>query len=159
MTFPGDDRVAITAFLALLLGALLFAWMRGAVTAKQAGVLMAGLMLLELGNNYVPVFTPKTDAGREQWSEQMKANSDVADFLRKQPGFQRANVADSAFNANWGAVHEVPMWGGSLASVTSNLLSFEFHRVEARLLYGVAYTIGTQPTPDAGVEVSAARAA
>jgi hypothetical protein len=153
MTFPGDDGVAITAFLALLLGALLYASMRGAVTASQAGVLMAGLLLLELGNNYVPVFTERTDTGRERWSEQMKANSDVADFLRMQPGFQRANIPNDAFNANWGAVHEVEMWGGSLASVSSNLLSFEFHKTEARLLYGVAYTIATQPTPGAGEEV------
>jgi hypothetical protein len=157
MTFPGDDGVAITAFLALLLGALLFARMQGAVTARQAGVLMTGLLLLELGNNYVPVFTPRTDEGRERWTEQMNANSDVAGFLRKEPGFHRTYVADSAFNANWGAVHDVPMWGGSLASVTSNLLSFEFHRVEARLLYGVAYTIATHPTEGAGDEVFSGR--
>lgn len=118
---------------------------------------MAGLFLMELGNNYNETFTPKTDTGREGWSEQMLANSDLADFIRRQPGFQRASVAGNVFNANWGAVHEVEMWGGSLASVTSNLLSFEFHRPEARLLYGVANSIAAQPTQDAGSEVFSGR--
>jgi len=167
MSFPGGDQVAVTALIMLLLAALMLAAMRGGLNATglnatglnptQAGILIAGLLLMELGNNYEGVFTPKTDTGRERWSEQMKANADVADFLRHQPGFQRANVPNDAFNANWGAVHEVEMWGGSLASVTSNLLSLEFHRPEARMLFGVAYTVAAQPTPEAGGEVFSGR--
>ena len=157
MSFPGDDRIAVTALIMVLLAALIFAWMRGALTATAGGVLMAGLVLLELGNNYTYVFTLKTDKGRESWTDQMNANVDVADFIRRQKGFQRAEIAGNTFNANWGAVHDVEMWGGLLASVTSNLLSFEFHRPQARVLYGVAYTVGTQPTPDAGDEVYSAQ--
>jgi Bacterial membrane protein YfhO len=165
LSFPGGDQAAISALIMLLLAGLMMAAMRGGLNPTQAGILIAGLVLMELGNNYDGVFTPKTDTGRERWSEQMKANGDVADFLHHQPGLQRANVAASApanaqneaFNANWGAVHKVEMWGGSVASATSNLLNLEFHRPEARLLFGVAYTLATQPTPAAGDEVFSGR--
>jgi hypothetical protein len=158
LSFPGDDRVAISALIMLLLAALILACTRGGLTATQTGVLIAGLLLMELGNNYDGTFATRTDtAGRGRWSEQMKSNPDVAEFLHGQPGFQRAIIANDAFNANWGAVHDVEMWGGSLASVTSNLLSFEFFRPEAHMLYGVAYTLAAQPAPDAGDAVFTGR--
>ena len=150
-TYPGDEVVAITALLLLFLAALMLAAIRGALTATQAGVLIAGLVLMELGNNYDPVFARRADtAGRAQWTQQMRANADVADFLRGQKGFPRAIVAGDAFNANWGAIHDVEMWGGSLASVTTNLLDVSHHRPEIRQLFGVAYTLATQSTPGAG---------
>lgn len=152
MSFP-DDRGVMTAVVSLLLAALLFAWTRGALTRRQAGTLMVMLLLLELGND--PGYDPadRSDRGRTQWMDRMRANQDVAEFLKREPGFPRVDIAADAFEANWGAGHGIEMWGGSLASVTSNLLSFEFHRFEARMLYGVAYTIGANPTPGAGEEV------
>src|SRR5205807_7387869 len=44
MTFPGDLSVLITAFLALLLAALLFGWKGGSLTRAQACVLMILLL-------------------------------------------------------------------------------------------------------------------
>ncbi|HMC62466.1 MAG TPA: hypothetical protein VKJ01_24945, partial [Candidatus Solibacter sp.] len=67
MSFPGGDQVAIPALIMLLLAALMLASMRGGLNATQAGTLIAGLLLMELGNNYDLVFAPKTDAGRELW--------------------------------------------------------------------------------------------
>ena len=155
MQFPSEDGMLVTGFLSLLLAGLLFAWMGGRLTRKQGCTLLLLLLLMELGNDYENAFADRTGKGRGSWLAQMRANQDVAWFLKQQPGFQRANIAGGAFVANWGAWHGVEMWGGYLASVTSNLLSFEFHKPEARLLYGVAYTIAGESTPDAGEQVFA----
>jgi len=153
MTFPGDGGMVIAGFVALLLAALLFAWMRGSLAGKQASSLMVLLLLMELGNDYANVFADRTGQGRSMWLWQMRSNQDIAAFLRRQPGFPRTHIAGAALPVNWGAWHDIEMWGGYLASVTSNLLSFEFHKPEARQLYGVVYTIAAQPTPDAGEPV------
>jgi hypothetical protein len=145
LNFPMDDHIVVTGVFALLLAALLFAAGRGALSVRQAGVLAVLLLVAELSDNPVPTIASRADAGAIRPMEQMRANRDIADFLRKQPGFYRANIADSAFPANWGAYHGVEMWGGALASVTSNLLNFEFHKYQARMAYGVAYSIAAQP--------------
>jgi hypothetical protein len=155
MSFPGDDRVVITGVIALLLAALLFACLRGAITARQAGVLLVLLVIFEMGNNPASVVTERTDHGRTKWLEQMRANADVAAFLKKQPGYFRAAIPDDSFVSNWGDWHGVPMWGGLLASVTVNQLSYEFFSHPSRMLWGVAYTLSTKPTGDSGEEVFA----
>jgi hypothetical protein len=155
MQFPGEDGMLVTGFLSLTLAALLFAWMAGSLTRKQACTLLLLLLLMELGNDYDSVFADRTGKGRGMWLAQMRANHDIAWFLKQQPGFLRTNIAGDTFVANWGAWHGVEMWGGYLAGVTSNLLTFEFHKPEARMLYGVAYTIAGQPTPDSGEQVFA----
>jgi hypothetical protein len=91
------------------------------------------------------------------WLDRLHANSDVAQFLRRQPGFQRAEVPDDAFAPNWGAWHDVEMHGGSLASITNNVWDSEYFSITGRKLWGVAYTIAPKPVPDAGPEVFAGR--
>jgi len=88
-----------------------------------------------------------------QWLDKIHANSDIADYLRKQPGFQRAEVAADAFKPNWGSLHGVEMHGGQTASVTTNVLESEFFALNGRRMWGVAYTIAGAPQPDAGDEV------
>jgi hypothetical protein len=118
---------------------------------------MVLLVLLELGNNVGSVLVPRSDdAGTMKWLNQMRGNPDIADFLKKQPGFVRANVNEEAIPENWGALHGVEMWGGYLAGVTTNLLRFEFYKYQSRMLYGVGYTISPKPVTDGGREVFAA---
>jgi hypothetical protein len=88
-----------------------------------------------------------------QWLDKIHGNGDIAEYLRKQPGFQRAEVAGDAFKANWGAFHGVEMHGGQTASVTTNVTESEFFGLNGRRMWGVAYTIATAPQPDAGNEV------
>jgi len=87
--------------------------------------------------------------------EGLRANADIAAFLRAQPGFQRAEVPDDAFYANWGAWHGVEMHGGYLAGVTLNVLDSEFHSLQGRKLYGVAWVIAKRPPSDTAEEVFA----
>jgi hypothetical protein len=157
LTFPADDRVILTAVIALLAAALFAAWRRQALTvahgSTQAHVLLVLLLLLELGNTGQYNFADRSDRGQMQWLDKIHANADIAEYLRKQPGFQRAEVAQDAFAPNWGAFHGVEMHGGKSASVTTNLLESEFFSLTGHRMYGVAYTIATAPQPNAGDEV------
>jgi hypothetical protein len=155
LTFPADDRVILTAVIALAAAALFAAWRRQALTGTQARVLLVLLLLFELGNTGQYGFPDRSDRNQMQWLDKIHANADVAEYLRKQPGFRRAEVAADAFKANWGAFHGVEMHGGQTASVTTKLLESEFFGLNGRRMWGVAYTIATAPQPDAGYEVFA----
>ena len=145
-SFTGEDNVMLTPFVALAFAALVFATLRGAVSRNQCAVLMLLLVLLELGNNVVSVITPRSDANRTKWLDQMRGNGDVAQFLKRDTPFPRANVADNAFAESWGSLHDVEMIGGSSPSLTVNMQDFEFWKLPSRLLWGVGYTIAAKPS-------------
>jgi uncharacterized membrane protein YfhO len=147
-SFTGEDNVMLTPFVALAFAALLFAAVRGTVSRNQGAVLMLLLVLLELGNNVVSVITPRSDANRTKWLDQMRDNGDVAQFLKSDAAFPRANVADNAFAESWGALHDVEMIGGSSPSLTANMQNFEFWKLPSRLLWGVGYTIAAKPSEE-----------
>ena len=150
LTFPADDRVILTAVIALLAAALFAAWRRQALTSTQAHVLLVLLLLLELGNSAQYNLADRSDRGQMQWLDQIHSNADIAEYLRKQPGFQRAEIAGDAFKPNWGAFHGVEMHGGMGAGVTINVVNSELFSLMGRRMYGVAYTIAREPPPDAG---------
>jgi hypothetical protein len=147
LTFPADDRVILTAVIALAAAALFAAWRRQSLTSTQAHVLLVLLLLFELGNTGQYDFADRSDPNQMQWLDKIHANADIAGYLRKQPGFQRAEVANDAFKANWGAFHGVEMHGGQTASVATNVLESEFFGPTGRRMWGVAYTIATAPSP------------
>ena len=147
-SFTGEDNVMLTPFIALAFAALVFAAPRGAVSRNQCAVLMLLLVLLELGNNVGSVLTPRADAGRMKWLDQMRGNSDLAEFIKRDAPFPRANVADDAFAENWGALHGVEMMGGSLASLTGNMQYIETWKLPTRLLWGAGYTIAAKPSSE-----------
>jgi Bacterial membrane protein YfhO len=143
-----DENVVLTPIFALAFAALLLAGMRGAVSHHQTAVLMLLLVLFELGNNVGSVFRSRADADGMKWLDQMRGSSDVAAFLKRDDPFARANVADGAFAENWGALHDVEMMGGSLASLTRNVQSVETWKLTTRLLWGAAYTISAKPSAE-----------
>jgi hypothetical protein len=155
-SFTGADNVMLTPFIALAFAALVFAALRGAVTRNQGAALMLLLVLLELGNNVGSVLTSRADASHMKWLDQMRGNTDVAAFLKRQEAFPRANVGDDAFAENWGALHGVEMWGGYLPSLTANRLRFDSTQLPARLLWGVGYTISAKPSTEGQLVFSSA---
>jgi hypothetical protein len=151
LNFPTDDRVILTAVIALMAAGLFTAWRRQALSGIQARVLLVLLLLLELGNT--GQIADRSDRNQMQWLDKMHANADIGAYLHKQPGFLRAEVGGDAFQPNWGALYGVEMHGGATASVTTNVLESEFFGINGRRMYGVAYTISRTPLPDAGNEV------
>jgi len=155
MVLPGPDTSMLVPFFALGVAALLYASIRGSLTRTQTGVLMVLLVIMELGNNTESVIASRTDPERTKLLGQMRANADVARYLKTQPGFFRTTVANAAFAENWGEWHGIDMWEGNLASVTVNIHRVEFWKNPVHMLFGVAYTIADKPTPDGGQEVFA----
>jgi hypothetical protein len=155
MELPGDGTVLTVALIAVAFAGLIYALGSGDLSRKSAGILATLLMLFELyqGSTNLHTVAPRADSNRDRFMLSMTSNPDIAAYLRNQPGFQRTAVADETFLPNWGAYHDVPMFGGYLASVTSNMLSFEFHRDPAKKLWGVAYQISPKPSAYAGQEV------
>jgi hypothetical protein len=155
MELPGDGTALTVALTAVAFAALLYAAASGNLSRKSAGVLAALLLVFDLyqGSTDVRAFAARGDSNRDRFMQSMTANADIAAYLRNQRGFQRTEVPDEAFQTNWGAYHDVPMFGGYLASVTANMLSFEFHRDQAKKLWGVAYQISAKPSAYAGQEV------
>jgi hypothetical protein len=149
LTFPADDRVILTGLVALALAALFRA------RPATAPALLILLLLFELGNYSQIQLARRDDAGQMTWLTQLKANSDIAEYLRKQPGFPRADVASDAFAPNWGAWHNVEMFGGSSAGVTINVLDSDYFSEGGRKLWGVAYTIAAAPPRTGAQEVFA----
>jgi len=135
--------------------ALVYAVASGNLSHKSAGVSIAMLLVFDLyqGSTDTRDFAARADTNRDRFMLSITGNADIGDYLRKQPGIQRTEVPDDAFPANWGEWHDVPMFGGYLASVTANMLGFEFHRDQAKKLWGVAYQIANKPSPYANQEV------
>jgi hypothetical protein len=155
MELPGDGTPLTVAFTAVAFAALLYAVGSGNLSRRSGGVLAALLLVFDLyqGSTNVRTLAARADSNRDQFMQGMTGNADIAAFLRHQPGIQRTEVPNEAFLPNWGAYHDVPMFGGYLASVTTNMMGFEFHRDQAKKLWGVAYQIAVKPSAYASEEV------
>jgi Bacterial membrane protein YfhO len=138
LTFPADDRVILTAFLALILAALL-------LPRFSTPIPLILLLLFELGNIGQIDLLHQSGRNGMQWLDKLKGNADIAEFIRRQPGFPRAEVANDLFAANWSAWHGVEMNGGMAASVTYNVMDSEFFAPAGHRIWGIVYTISDKP--------------
>jgi hypothetical protein len=152
MSFPLNDGVILTAVTALLLAALLGAAARGSIPPRQVRLFVVLLLLFDLGIYQNTTIASRYNPDAVKTLEQMSGNADVAAFLKRQPGYQRTAVAYEAFFPNWGAWHGVEMWGGYLASISTDLF-YTTVSPQARLLYGVAYTVAERPAPELGEDL------
>jgi hypothetical protein len=155
MVFPVDGTFLTVAFTAMVFSALFYAMASGNLSHKSAGILILLLLVFDLYQGGVDnrAYAARADSNRDHYMQNTTGNADIADYLRGQSGIQRTEVPDDTFLPNWGEWHDVPMYAGYLASVTTNMLSFEFHREQAKKLWGVAYLISAKPTADATEEV------
>jgi Bacterial membrane protein YfhO len=145
LSWGADDRVALTALLAVLLAALLYAWRSGNLNGRQAGVLLTLLLLLELGNNSGFAFMHREDADRRSFIDKVRTNRDIAEYLQQQPGPFRIEMATDALVPNWAEYNNMDVIVALCASVTSNVMDLEWHTWQTRFLYGVRYTLGDKP--------------
>ena len=147
-----DDRLFLTPFLALLFAALLHAWRTRNIGSRAAQVLLALLILQELGNNAGYMLHPRAQPDR--FLESSTANSEIADYLRNRPGHFRADSAvEDIIIGNWGDYHDVDMFHSYLAGATENVLSFDHGSWETAMLMGIRYTLAPKPTHDGQADI------
>jgi hypothetical protein len=153
LAWDSDDRVAITAFVALLLAGLLHGWRSGNLARNAAIAMVTMVMLLELGNNSGYAFAERSDKDRSQYFTKVTSDDDIARFLHQQPGPFRMEVLTERLSDGWGNYHNFDLVKALLASVTVNVMESEFHTWQSRQLFGVRYSIGEKPPLDDSREV------
>ena len=145
LSWGADDRVALTALIAILLAGLLYAWRSGNVTGRQAGVLLILLMLLELGNDAGYSFVHREDEDRRSYLNKIRGNVDIADFLHHQPETFRIETQTDLLPLNWAEYNNLDVLNAMVPSVTTNLMDLERQSWQTRYLFGVRYTVGDKP--------------
>ncbi len=145
LSWGTDDRVALTALIAILLAGLLYAWRSGNVNGRQAGVLLILLMLLELGNNSGYSFVHREDEERRSYLNKIRSNVDIADFLHHQPETFRIETQTDSIPLNWAEYNNLDVLTAMVPSVTTNLMSLEWQTWQTRYLFGVRYTVSDKP--------------
>ncbi|MGH9613489.1 MAG: YfhO family protein, partial [Bryobacteraceae bacterium] len=148
-----DDFAALTPFVALLLAALLHACRSGSLRAKHASACLVLLLLVEISVPQPYNFADRSDAGRQKFLQEIRSNPDIAAWIRAHAGGYRTETDASELTPNWGEYHDIEMWGGYLASITTNLRVFEGSTPQMRSLFGVRYSIAKQPLQPGEAEV------
>lgn len=122
------------------------AWLTAAVLRwRHAGPALIAILLVEASANTGALIAPRSEKGRTEWMDRMRANRDIAQFLKSQPGPFRVTVHDQRFEENWGAWHGIEMRLGYLASMTSNMAEWP-HGPNGNRIFNTRYAIGLEPS-------------
>jgi len=140
--FQANPNFMVAAFAALLVAALLTAWLRKAVGER---FLVAGLLAIIIAELAVVTgtFSRRDARGPGTVAGKLNGFEDIARFLKAQPGFQRI-LFDDTFNiGDW---EGIDCLGGFGAGVTANILSLEWAQPRTQDLLGVTYSVTKAPT-------------
>jgi hypothetical protein len=145
--FEFDDRIALTGFFAILLGGVLFAWLKGGLARNASVTALLILLLAELGND--SGFTFREVQNGHRLPEKFETSADIAVFLRQQPGPFRIQIDESELPQNFGDWYGIDVLSGYTASVLSNVMATEWWTPRDQEILNVAYYISKKPArPD-----------
>jgi hypothetical protein len=141
-----DDRILLTALVALLVAALLYAWGTGSLTRRQAATLATLLLLLELGNDSGYLFADRSDADHRSYLDKTWGNDDLEQYLNQQPDHPfRVDMATSVLALNWAEYHNFDTLKSFTAGTTSDIMQTDWHTWNGRMLFGDRYSLGDAP--------------
>jgi hypothetical protein len=144
MEWNFDERVIMTFLVAILMAALLYSWHAGNLAQPSAVTLLTCLLLLEVGNQASYSLTDRNDWSRRQYIERVRLNSDLADFVHRQPGHYRADTKTDDIVSNWGDFFAVD-FVRSMTGVTENVFQLEWRAAPVWKLLGVKYVLSREP--------------
>ncbi len=137
-----EQRPMLTAIAALTAAGLL------AATAHRARLGFVVLLLIELSWLTPYFFRNRYQTGSTSFVEPMSQYQEVVDYLRTLPGPVRIRIDDETIRHNFGDWHGVDVFGGYLASLTSNLIEFDHSNSNVVKMMGVTHWVGTKPLYD-----------
>jgi len=144
-----DAPVMFTGLAAALLAALLAAWRAQAIGVRALAVSLALVSLFELGRVSGARMTNLRDAGRPSLLAALRANDDVAAFLRGQAKPLRVDVSDEDIPSNFGDWHSIDTLGGYMAGVTANIFQLGTQVPRVQDLLAVNFRVARKPSrPD-----------
>lgn len=144
-----DAPGMFTALAAALLASLLAAWRARAINGQALAVSLILLSLFELGRVSGARMPSLRDTQRPSLLAGLRANDDIAAFLRQQPQPLRVDVNDRDIPSNFGDWHGINTLGGYAAGVTTNIFALETHTPRAQDLLAVNYRVAREPSrPD-----------
>lgn len=144
------DQRALMAAMAALASAGLFAWKD---TRARLGFL--ALMFVELSWVATYYLPNRFDKKATLYTPPMADNQDAVDYLRGLADPPRILLDDSVVKFNFGDWHGVEVYGGYLASLTSNLLDAGLYSPGVLRMMGVTHWAGAAPRDPANKLVHA----
>ncbi len=141
-----DNRMVITAFVALLLAGLLAAWRSGGLSARAGTVAAIALVLFELGN-VTDYWLPATgDRAHSPYLYKLASNFDLARYLKAQGEFARFTYDDKEIPYNIGDWYGIEAFNAYAASVPASLWNSEPFSTRVQDILGIRYHLGKTPS-------------
>lgn len=141
-----DNRMVITAFVALLLAGLLAGVRTGGISARAGKVAALLLVMFELGN-VTDYWLP--DRSHDEYLSKMAAHSDVARFLKSQGELSRFTYDEKEIPYNIGDWYGIEAFNAYAASIPASLWVQDIFSERVQDILGVRYYLGkTQARPD-----------
>jgi len=146
---PANYGAAVVALVALALAGVLARWGK----AAAFGALVFALFLVEAVTASARL--ARFDR-RDSYLHMLEAQQDIADFLRRQPGWFRFEVDDAEIPYNFGVFHGLEQFGGGVSSMPARVHRVLGHEEPPRL-FGIRYRVARTPANPAQEEVFASR--
>jgi hypothetical protein len=141
-----DNRMVITAFVALLLAGLLAGLRSGGVSPRAGTVAALALILFELGN-VTDYWLP--DRAHGIYLSKLAAHFDLARYLKAQDEFARFTYDDKEIPYNIGDWYGIESFNAYAASVPANLWAQDVFSERVQDILGIRYYLGkTAARPD-----------
>jgi hypothetical protein len=133
---PAGHPAWVVAAVALAL-AVVLRW------ANASPVAVLGLLLVECAIYPPPIIRPREFPG--SYASVIEAQSDIAEFLKSQPGWFRVDFDENVVPYNFGDLYGIEQFSGYLAS-----MPLRFHRALGQestpRIYGVQYRVANAPS-------------
>jgi hypothetical protein len=149
MPVISDNRMVITAFVAILLAGLMAGLRSGGISRRAGWILALGLVLFELGNVTDYWLPATTDRTHDIYLSKMAAHYDIARYIKGQGEFARFNYDEKEIPYNIGDWYGIEGFNAYAASVPSSLWAHDIFSQRVQDILGIRYYVGkTAAHPD-----------